>query len=323
MNKFFNLKLKLKSGLLSELQSDTIWGHFCWRLKEIEGESVLNDFLDKYLDNNPVFTVSNGFPGNNDDIYFPYPIYPVNYGQNEKEKKQKLIDFLKHKSFKKIKSITFKELNYFLIGNIDKMRESIEERMIKEIKSPEFRKDLRVSVEIDRNKFSSKEGKLFPYASMYLSENDIINIFIKVLDEDSFEKYHCKNLLTEVFELGFGKKKSSGYGEFEVVSFSEFNEFTEPENANAFINLSNYLPADSDKLKDSYYDYHLKYGKLGEDFAVSENPFKKPIIFIKEGSCCKVSEAKDFYGRCTKQGEISFHKEVIQYGLSFSLNLLL
>ena len=38
------LKLKLKSGLLSELQSDTIFGHFAWRFKEEHGEEKLLEF---------------------------------------------------------------------------------------------------------------------------------------------------------------------------------------------------------------------------------------------------------------------------------------
>jgi len=64
------LKLKLKSGLLSELQSDTIFGHFCWRMREQIGEDNLKKFISSYHENKPVFTISDGMIEENNILFF-------------------------------------------------------------------------------------------------------------------------------------------------------------------------------------------------------------------------------------------------------------
>ncbi len=321
MSKIYKLSLIPKSGLLTDLQSDTIFGHLCWRLKDKYSEEKLAEFLRFYNDGNPIFTVSNSLFEKGDEIFFPKPFLPIKKEKlNENDsKRNKVIKFIDYKKNKKVKYLTLKQfneiLNYKNIEFDDNDFESIG-----------FENELRVSVEIDRNTFSSKEGQLFSYSPKYIKdknkEKDKANlcVFIKVIDEKNYEIYDCENLMKDVFELGFGKKKSSGYGEMEIKSFNIFEKFDEPDNANAFINLSNYLPSENDKIIDAYYDINVKYGKLGEEYALSSNPFKKPIIFLTPGSCFKTNVKKEFYGRCTKNGEISSIEHVIQNGIAFTLN---
>lgn len=331
MPKINKIKIKLKSGLLTDLQSDTIFGHFCWRFREIKGEEDLTRFLDLYLQRNPIFTVSNSFYEYNDDkksfIFLPRPLVPIDIKYEEKEKneknkkKKKVIDFLKNKCNKKLSSFTLNEFNYAIKGDNENLNSEIEERMKKNTKFEPVKPDLRVSVEIDRNILSNKKGQLFSYAPSYLNKDYSFVIFVKIIDEKKFNDFNCKEILKETFELGFGKKKSSGYGELEFISFEEFSGFIEPSDSNGFITLSNYLPSEDDGLEDYSYDFHVKYGKLGEEYALSKNPFKKPIILIKPGSTFKTKVVKDFYGRCTGNGEISTIKEVIQNGIAFTLRM--
>jgi len=329
MSKIYILSLKLKSGLLTELQSDTVFGHFCWRLKDIKGKDKLKEFLNLYLENKPVFTVSNSFFGDKDkdNIYFPKPLITYEYDFVEKSKKEKITNFLKYKDRKKIKNLTLNEFNASLTGNTADLDMQIEKRLKEGKEIPKFKKDLRVSVEIDRNTFSSKGGQLFSYAPNYLHNDYTLNLFIKVIDGDKYDSFKCENILKEVFIIGFGKKKSSGYGEFEITNldenkrFKEYKGFIEPTESNGFISLGNYLPAETDNLTDFFYETHLKYTKLGEEYALSENPFKKPIIFMIPGSVFKTSAKKEYYGRCTKNGEISSVPGVIQNGFAFSLKI--
>jgi CRISPR-associated protein Csm4 len=319
MLKTYKISLKLRSGILTELQSDTIFGHFCWRMKELKTEKTLLDFLDLYTKQEPLFTVSNSFFGNKENIYVPVPFIPSEFQNNDKSKEQKVIDFLKFKIRKKIRFLTLPEFNSAMMGDRSGLDKLLSERLGNNENQPGYETDLRVSVEINRNTFSSKEGQLFSYAPKYLKKNNILNIFIKVIDEEKFNSLECSDILKETFEIGFGKKKSSGYGEFEIIEFKEFTGFTEPTDANAFISLSNYLPSRLDKIKDAFYETKVKYGKLGEEYALSENPFKKPIIFLTPGSVFKTDIKKDFYGRCTNIGEISSIPSVIQNGIAFTL----
>lgn len=318
------LTLIPKSGLLTQLQSDTIFGHFCWRLRELAGEDTLADFLNDYK-TGPVFTLSDGFLAMNDETYFPKPLLPYQGTPSGRTKKEKIKSFLNHKDLKKRKFLNAVQLNYALNGQLNELNNSLSVSN----HVPKFEPDLRVSVGIDREKLTSKQGALFSYDPLYIvsdkhgSDNKVsVSVFIKVINEEKYKSFNCEEVLKETFAIGYGKKKSSGYGEFEVKEIEKFDKFEEPENSNAFITLSNYLPSKDDKLQNGYYEPFIKYGRLGEEYALSQNPFKKPIIFLKPGSCFRTDVRQEFYGRCTSESEISeTKKEVIQNGIAFTLQM--
>jgi len=338
MNNIYQINIKPKSGIFTELQSDTLFGHFCWRLAEFKGNDTLNNFLKFYLEDKPIFTISDAFYSIEDSVYLPRPHLPIVVKSNSAKKEDKIINFLKHKYEKGIKYLTVDEL-YLILDEKKEFSEILKAKYKKDknqndknnnekkkLKEKEFYKyDLRVSVEISRKTLSSKEGQLFSFAPKFLGKDVFYTVFIKIIDEKNYELYECKNLFREVFEIGFGKKKSSGYGEFDMASYNYdiFNGFRNIEDSNAFITLSNYLPSKDDAIEESYYDFHVKYGKLGEDYALSKNPFKKPIIFISPGSVFKTNLKKEFYGRCTVKGEVSNFENVIQNGIAFTLNMRL
>lgn len=313
------LKLKLKSGLLSDLHSDTVFGHFCWRLKDRLGNNGLAEFLALYKNRKPAFTISDGLLSQNNALFFPKPFlfFPAN-NENIKSKKDKIEAFLKYKDIKKRKFITFSELNLLLEGKLDDYFESLKAYYT----VPELKTILKISVEIDREKLKSKEGQLFSYSPSFTDENVFINFLIKILDESKFGEFGCEQVLKDVFEIGYGKKKSSGYGQFEILSIDNYAEIMEPDESNGFLTLSNYLPSNDDGIIDYRYELLLKDGRMGEGLALSEQPFKNPIIFMKPGSVIWTDDKKDFYGRCTIDGEINpAIPETIQNGIAFTLKL--
>jgi len=322
------LTLQLKSGLLSELHSDTVMGHFCWRMLDKFGETKLKEFIELYnKKETPVFTISNGLLEKGGELFFPRPlIYVKNVVANEKEKskKEKIIDFIKNKDMKSINQLTTNQFNLAINGKIKELYESI---LNDKIERPKFETDLRVSVEIDRRSLRAKEGQLFSAYPKFLNSRDTRVVFlIKVSNQEIFDYFQCRDVLKDVFEIGFGKKKSSGYGQFEVVGdITEYNGIEEPVNTNAFICLGNYLPSASDNISsECYYDFIVKYGRLGEEKSLSENPFKKPLLMFTPGSIFKTSTKKEFYGKVTQSGDISeYDIEAIHFGAPLTLNILL
>lgn len=323
-----------KTGLLTDLHSDTIFGHFCWRLLHGEGIDTLRSFLEEFYSNNttPIFTVSNAFPGIKDKIFLPFPLLKLSYLKESNEaKKDYIVNFLKFKEFKKISSIPISDFNLLLSGNTSNFVDSILDKIESQDESPSFVHDLRTRVKISRETFSSEEGLLFSQESRSISgthdqiKNGEIrwNVFIKVLNKEKFEcdEFKCEKYLKEVFSLGFGKKKNIGYGEFVDIKWDNFDSFEQPEaGSNGFITLGNYLPAAGDGLKNMRYKQFLKYPKLGEEFSKSDDPFKKPIVFFLPGSVFYTDKVGGYYGRCTNPGDISSSKvEVIQNGYAFSL----
>lgn len=312
------LSLKPTSGLLTPLQSDTIFGHFCWRMVEIKGEEILKQFLGRYLEGNPVFTLSDGLLEVNGEVFFPKPLKQSPLSGDDLEKPEKIKKFLLRKEARGRKFITVGHLQLFLDGKMEEYEErfaSEEDRF-----SPTLHDDLRIHVRIDRDTMKSEDSMLFQTKPQYLSEETGFAVLIKVIDKQNYQEFDVENILQEVFETGFGKKKSSGYGAFSVLGFSDYDLIKEQEEGNGFLTLGNYLPSEADNSDPGFYDYMVKYGKLGENQSSGSNPFKKPMIMMKPGSCFKTNSAKQFYGRMTTAGEISSEKEIYQCGMPFTLN---
>lgn len=308
------IKFRLKSGLLSELQSDTIFGSFCWRMKEISGEDNLKSFLESFRKGEPVFTVTDGFLSNADDeIFFPNPQIPYKNTQKAESKKDRIKNFLSYKEEKKTSHIRLAGLNQILNG--------YEPETPTETNIPKYEDTLRTSVEIDRETMGAKKSRLFSYGPKFLKDG-FINVFIKILNKAAYNEYECEKILKETFELGYGKKKSSGYGNIEIEgNIEQFKGFKEPEKFDGFLILSSYLPSKKDEIQDGFYDFHVKYSKLGEEYSSGMNPFKKPIILFKPGSIFKTKQDREFYGRTTKDEEITHQSGVIQNGIAFTLKI--
>jgi CRISPR-associated protein Csm4 len=317
------INVTLISGLLTPLQSDTLYGHFCWRLLELKGESVLDRFIDLYAKGNPVFTLSDGLYEVDGEVLFPKPIMSKDENSTDKPikplaKEEKIKKLLNKKKDRENRYIAPKSLQAFLDGDLAKY-----EGLLKTdpASSPKIIKDLRIHVGIDRNTLTHGDGLLFEQNPEYLGEKTSYAILVKILDESAYEDFEVESIFKDLFMTGFGKKKSSGYGAIEWHGMDDYPDLTEPvDDCNGFYTLGNYLPSIEDEIKDGYYRFFVKYGKLGETGASGPNPFKRPMIMMKPGSCFEVKKARDFYGRLTIPGEISTTNSVVQFGMPFTLN---
>ncbi|GAB1444296.1 hypothetical protein MASR2M39_31460 [Ignavibacteriales bacterium] len=318
------ISVKPKSGLLTPLQSDTLYGHFCWRLLEVKGEPALAKFIDQYAKGNPVFTISDGLYEVGGDLLFPKPIMPKDgnisdYTSKTDTKEEKIKKLLDKKADRESRYVSQKSLQAFLNGEF-----GMDEGLLKtdEASRPKIIKDLRIHVGIDRSTLTHGDGLLFEQNPEYLGDKTSYAILVKILDESAYKDFEVESIFKDVFITGFGKKKSSGYGAFEWNGMDNYENLTEPDgDCNGFYTLGNYLPSIEDEIKDGYYRFFVKYGKLGETRASGPNPFKKPVIMMKPGSCFEVEKARDFYGRITNQREISTTDNVVQFGMPFTLNI--
>lgn len=317
------IKLTPTSGLLTPLQSDTLYGHFCWRLLEVKGEQALAKFIDQYAKGTPVFTVSDGLYEVDGKVLFPRPIIPKNDNMIDRrdpvEKEKKIIELLNKKKERENRYVSLKSLQAFLEGELAEYEGLLE---TDPAPSPKIIKDLRIHVGIDRNTLTHRDGLLFEQNPEYLDDKTSYAILLKVFDEEAFTtEFAVESIFKDLFEIGFGKKKSSGYGAIEWQGMDEYPDLTEPiEGCNGFYTLGNYLPSKNDGIHDAFYRFFVKYGKLGETGASGPNPFKKPMIMMKPGSCFEVGDAKKFYGRITTPGEISTTDNVRHFGMPFTLN---
>lgn len=319
------LHLTQKSGLLTPLHSDTIMGHFCWRMKERDGKEALDRFCREYSES-PVFTLSDGMGVYDGKLFFPKPEYISEYKKSPDTKKQKVEQFLGTKKRKGLKVTDAAGLNLFLKGG-----EGYEDHLntLEDKPTPKFTSGLRVSVTIDRAQMKALEGGLYTYSPWYpeYKEGDKEKkttqaILVRIYDQERFKDLEAEELLRDVFETGFGKKKSSGFGAFECDELKEYKELIEPENANGFITLGHYTPSAQDGVKSGFYSHTVKYGKLGEERANNPNPFKKPILSFSPGSCFTVEQKREWYGLVT-DGVVDGEEDIWHFGAPMTLGAVI
>lgn len=147
-----------------------------------------------------------------------------------------------------------------------------------------------------------EEGGFYPQDETFFDKDHCeFDLYISI-DEEKVKEDKLKKILEFIGENGFGKDKNIGKGHFKLVSLNEIKDFPEPKDEkdkdgkeDYLLALSHFVPDASDSPTDAYYSLITKYGKLGGHYATSADkvPFKKPIIFLKEGSLIKYSKDKD------------------------------
>ncbi len=285
------ITLEPETSFITPLQSDTLFGQFCWLYLYLYGKERLETLL-KDFDENPFIVFSDGLP----EGFLPMPKMVYSKEGEDVETYKKFKQFKKFKFVKKDLLLSaktpdslFKEFlslsdkqppeNYFLV-------------------SP-WKKQSFFRVSIDRFTGTAKKGLLFEnqefftgYIDKVKGERFRVEIYARFNpDKISFDQ------IGEVFEaigvVGFGAKRTWGKGKFKVVSIKK-EEFKEPENSKTFISLSTGLPKE-EEIEDFYAEFFTKYPKHPNDIN-SKSVFKAPIVLTKAGSVFKASERKKVYG---------------------------
>ena len=302
----YHVKLKTESWLASAWQADTIWGHLSWGLRYTQGEDALKKFIKLYDEGKPPIILSDGFP---EDL-LPRPILPEPPIDDSLSLKEKGEQFQKRKDIKKVKYLTKDEFEKVFRGELfEPSDKSNYETSMVTLKNQINRLTGTTAGEEDTR------GHLFPF-SQYRWK--YVSIYARIAD-DFVET--ARQLFKYLEQSGYGKRKSVGYGQVTIEEFKEFTEFPSPPDANGFISLSSFVPAANDPAQ-GYWQVLVKYGKLGEELATSENPFKKPLIMFTAGSCFYDSPCKEYYGRLVKN-LTTVSQNVAQYGLALALPIKL
>jgi CRISPR-associated protein Csm4 len=296
----YRLKLKPKSSFITPWQADTIFGSLCWIMAWRKGAESLTQFLSEYRKGNPCFILSDGMPGD----LLPAPVYlPLIL---------KTDDYQKAKSLKKTAWLRPDEFEMLRKGNFElEGHESIKP----------FKTFTTLHSSINRlTGTTGDEGSLFELEEYVFdfkaAKADYISVYLKI--REGFEDM-VMSLFRDLALSGYGAKKSAGKGSFEIMGeLVEFKNFDAFKEANAFVTLSNFVPAPDDPA-DGYYRTMVKYGKLGGEYTFTDNPFKRPIVMITTGSTFLVKETyKPYYG-CMIINIAPSRPEIIHYGYAFAV----
>lgn len=296
--RWYLIRLQLRSWFTTPWFADTIFGHLCWAMRHLYGEKALGGFLQRYQEGAPPLLLSNGFP----EGYLPCPIVSlpplettapldVQQQQFELQRKRRALHFL-----------TLQQFNQFItLGEPGFAFPATEERL----------SIARVTLKNQLSRITGTtgaEGTLYTFDEYYCSE---IVVYVKVAD-DFIDT--CQQLFEHLARVGYGKRKSAGYGQVAKVGFEQFDGFAPPSDANGFVTLSNFVPAAHDPRRGNWHII-VKYGRMGEERATGGQAFKKPLVMLVAGSTFYDSPCRSYYGRLVR-GLNPAYPDTVQYGLA-------
>ncbi|MGO9569893.1 MAG: type III-A CRISPR-associated RAMP protein Csm4 [Desulfomonilaceae bacterium] len=259
----YRLDVKLLSPVGTPWQSDTIMGHLAWCVGLRDGESSLKAFLEPFLEADPLFVVSDGFPSG----LLPRPFFPLVQERGEMSIEQSAL----------AKKRT--EAPLLSTEDFEAVRRGMGD-LCAPVDSP-WRTFEMLHAVIDRTTFSTEgQGNIYTTSSQALDlKSSVISVYVRAKEQAAES---IKDLFEYLSSIGFGRDKSTGSGEFRVVGFSECDLFALFPNADGFISLSTFVPGSSDPTE-GFWKLHVKRGKLGEGTGQG-NPFKRPLIQFLPGS---------------------------------------
>ncbi|MDX9978278.1 MAG: hypothetical protein RBS16_09655 [Candidatus Cloacimonadales bacterium] len=312
--KNYEIKWTLNSPLSTELDSDTIFGHFCWSLRYLKGKDKLVDFLDKLKAREVSFVLSNGFQ----DKLLPMPKLPLDSdARNRLQQKHKFRYEDKRKEIKSMNSIPLSLLKD-LYENIS-LERFIDEHYSGNIDLLTAQKKTKMATIITHNTINRLTGttsadmeNLYQEITQFYPLN---TQFYSWLKTDYFDLNEVEEIFIAITNLGYGKNKNIGKGNFDI-EVSESDELLPvTSKTNAWLLLSNCVPNEDDTTN-VLYNSKVKFGKLGGNYALKESPFKHPIFMFTPGSL--------FISTKEPKGSIldnvhPFDKEVLQNLSAYSI----
>lgn len=285
----YKMVIKPVNSFCSPLQSDTFFGAFCWSYLYRYGEQALHEFIDRYRKGMPDIIFSNAFPSGR----LPMPLGVSAASGNEEvllTKQQRYESYIHQKKKNSFSTITLNEFNKAINGMEPDFSD---DHGTYESKAVSWRN--MVGRDSDTVESVEGQGSLFETEEIYSSGNYDIYIYSK------FTIDVLEGILREMFRAGIGAQRSVGKGAFEIVGkMTKFEGFKIPEQVNAFVALSNFVPRKGDPTE-GFYKTFVKYPKVSYISSEEDSPFKKPLIFLLAGSTFYTHSVKEFYGSCVEK----------------------
>lgn len=298
----YRIKLYLSSGFITPWHADTIFGHLCWAAERhgaFDNFTGASGLIDLYRGGTPPLILSDAFPAG----FLPAPANLKEFfGRRSGDK----LDVDSYSFLKRVKSTEYITMEQFRSYQCGELFDLVEQE-------GQVVSSVTLHNQINRlTGTTGDKGSLFELDERFV-KGDRLNIYARI--EEDFED-DVKRLFEFFAAGGFGKKKSTGKGSFQLEEFEKFDELDVVDTPNGFVTLSHFVSSTHDPV-DGAYKTVVKYGKLGEEKALCGNPFKKPLLMFKPGAVFRTEAFKQFAGRLIEN--IAYADDsVVQYGYALT-----
>jgi CRISPR-associated protein Csm4 len=271
-----------RSGYVTDLRSDTLWGSICWGIRHLWGQEELIGFLERCRDGNPDFVISSAFPFKQHGLervpFFPNP-FLLAPAISDIDRAQARDAYRLRKKLKKISLLNFDDFKAALHGNLSAAAlvkrltdETIRKKKAKdddieyvpmaqtvEQTAPKRHDHSMTHNSIDRlrggtltvtDTDGNEAGQLFHVEDIWWTDSDnesdeaLPNTGLYFLADGDISK--LKPVLDLLRHWGIGADRSSGKGAFDFYIPDDDFIMPEPPDAesNALLNLSLFRPTE-------------------------------------------------------------------------------
>lgn len=297
----YEITIRPQSGLGTPLKGDTLFGHFCWQAAY--DPSLLKGGLDNLLadySQNPAVIFSSAFPKVERDgvVYYalkrpalPAAYFPLSLGEDKvqvlkarKEQKQKrwlLVAADLHLDFSPARLASDQDLLTWLVSpTARRLPHSWPQRLQTAAYTTELAQPHNT---INRLSGTTGEGMFAPYTQeiMYYYPGAELAIFV-LLEESVTDIQRLRLALERIGQWGFGKDASIGQGRFQVVSTQKL-AWPQNNQANAAYTLAPCVPPAQGFIGSCSLPF-VRFGKHGDIYARSGQPFKNPVLMAAAGA---------------------------------------
>ena len=250
------------------LAGDTLFGQLCWALREAAGNDALDTALEGYTQGKPWLVVSDGFPAE----CLPRPTLPQIF------EPERAADARKAAKKKRWLPVT---------RSAEPMRQLLTDGLLTDAEA--YGKAPRIASQahntLNRLTGTTGEGEFAPYtqAQTFFAAGQRIDVYL-VIDSERSSAEQIAQLLGAVGATGFGRDASTGLGKFSVETLAACSLPGHPQ-ANAYWTLAPCAPQGQgfDGAR-SYWKVLTRFGRHGNEHALSGTPFKTPILLAATGA---------------------------------------
>lgn len=312
--KTYEIVIKPLSGFGTPLKGDTIFGHFCWQIaynQHLIGKS-LDNLLSDYQ-TKPFAIFSSAYPRFcvGDSCYYALkrPDLPMNMVFTLPDDKKKNIERRKELKAKRWMILQKDKKHSSLKGLKYSTDNKLYEEDIKAYLSDKTGKDIkRIVSKKFITAFSQSHNKINRLTSTtgaegfatFTVEHQVfypgteLALFVGI-DDAIINISQIKEGLEMIGKYGFGKDASTGLGRFDVLGTTEI-DLTKmgSDLPNGCYILAPCVP-EKDTFQEMFFTPFTRFGRHGDKFAKSANPFKNPIIMADEGGIFKPKRKEVFH----------------------------
>ena len=256
--------------------SDTLFSALCLEYIKLNGAENLDKFIELFY--NGDLLISSLFPYKDKDLYIPKPSIVV-------ERDNKKDDETSSSSDRK----KIKKLGFIKVADLDNYLKSIKGEQDFDFDSSNYNKFTKEYL-FQKVALREETNRLYTVGVHYFYDKCGLYFILAYNNKENLELF--ENLLNSLSYSGIGGKRSSGYGNFELIkdsqSISSIDKYLFKDSKYKML-LSLYSPNESEldniDYSSSYYSIIKRNGFIYSSTYSSNLLKRKSLCMFKEGSC--------------------------------------